>query len=473
MLLAPISVTSVTTPATEDLARVTVISPSRRIDVALPGSTSLGECLPTIVRFSGYEPGSTQEAVHAWVLQRLGEDPLDPTKRVSALNLRDGETLHLRSRDNTIPDAAFDDVVDAVTTATTARPSWTPAQSLWFGVVTMVALLLAIPIALLVTTKDTTPLAQNLETVATLFLAVSAMVGSIVLSRAFGRFLPAAGLSWAGTVLAVVGGFYIMGDQSWPLRVLLASACGIVASGAGWLAARIQPYAHLAVTLSASVTLVATMVMVLLGGYAAQVSAVTIALLLAVTPTLPMLSYHAARVAMPNLPANAQLLMEDETPVQTDIVSRALTADLVLGSFLGATGITVGLGMIPVLLTGTWLALALTAAVGLALVLRARVFVGRVQRLALLLPGTVFGLASVLLLLLALPSVARIPIGLTIALIATVALAGYTAAMYNRILAPIWGRLGDVLEWLSLIAVIPLVLGVLDTYVWVMGLTAR
>jgi len=107
------------------------------------------------------------------------------------------------------------------------------------------------------------------------------------------------------------------------------------------------------------------------------------------------------------------------------------------------------------------------------MVLRARVFVGRVQRFALLLPGTVFGLASVLLLLLALPSVARIPIGLTIALIATVALAGYTASMYNRILAPIWGRLGDVLEWLSLIAVIPLVLGVLDTYGWVMSLTAH
>ena len=465
--------TSVTTPATEDLARVTVISPSRRIDVALPGSTSLAECLPTIVRFSGYEPGSTQEAVHAWVLQRLGEDPLDPTKRISALNLRDGETLHLRSRDNAIPDAAFDDVVDAVTTATTARPSWTPVQSLWFGVVTMVVLLLAIPIGLLVTTGDTSPLAQNLETAATLFLAVAALVGSIVLSRAFGRFLPAAGLAWAGTVLAVAGGFYIMPEQTWPLRVLLSAACGIVASGTGWLAARIQPYAHLAVALSASVTLVATMVMVLLGGYAAQVSAVTIALLLAVTPTLPMLSYHAARVAMPNLPANAQLLMEDETPVQTDIVSRALTADRVLGSFLGATGITVGLGMVPVLATGTWLALALTAAVGLAMVLRARVFVGRVQRLALLLPGTVFGLASVLLLLLALPNVASIPIGLTIALVAGVALAVYTAGMYNRILAPIWGRFGDVLEWLALIAVIPLVLGVLGTYAWVMNLTAH
>lgn len=461
-----------TTPATEDLARVTVISPSRRIDVALPGSTSLGECLPTIVRFSGYEPGSTQEAVHAWVLQRLGEDPLDPTKRVSSLNLRDGETLHLRSRDNAIPDAAFDDVVDAVTTATSARPSWTSTQSLWFGVVTMLAVLLAIPTVLLVTTHDNGSLAQILETVATLFLSLAAAVGSIVLSRAFGRFLPSAGLAWAATALAVLGGSFILPGQEWPLRVLLAAACGIGASATAWLAARVQPYAHLAVTLSATVVLVATMVMVLMGGYEAQVSAVTVALVLAVTPTLPMLSYHAARVALPNLPANAQLLMEDETPVQTDIVTRALTADRVLGSFLGATGLTVAIGVIPVLLSGDPLGLVLTVAVGLALVLRARAFVGRVQRLALLLPGTALVIASALLLLLAMPIIARVPVGLAIALLGALAFAGYTAAMYNRILAPIWGRLADVLEWLALMSVVPLVLGVCGTYGWIIAVAA-
>ncbi len=461
-----------TTPATEDLARVTVISPSRRIDVALPGSTSLGECLPTIVRFSGYEPGSTQEAVHAWVLQRLGEDPLDPTKRVSALNLRDGETLHLRSRDNTIPDAAFDDVVDAVTTATSARPSWSSTQSLWFSVVTMMTVLFAVPAVLLVTTGGDGSLTQVLETIATLFLSLAAMVGSIVLSRAFGRYLPSAGLAWTGVALALVGGYFILPGQDWPLRLLLASACGIVASATAWLAARVQPYAHLAVTLSATVTLLSTMVMVLMGGYAAQVAAVTVALVLAVTPTLPMLSYHAARVAMPNLPANAQLLMEDDTPVQTDIVTRALTADRVLGAFLGATGLTVILGLVPVLTSGTWLALALTGSVGLALMLRSRAFVGRVQRFALLLPGTLLVVTALLLLLLAMPLAARVPVGLTLALLAAVALAGYSAAMYNRILSPIWGRLADVLEWFALMAVVPLVLGVLNTYAWVMGLTS-
>ena len=89
-----------TTTVGEDLARVTVISPTRRIDLALPGSTTLGELLPNIIRFAGFDGATTQEAIHAWVLQRLGEDPLDPNKKVSSLNIRDGETLHLRQRES-------------------------------------------------------------------------------------------------------------------------------------------------------------------------------------------------------------------------------------------------------------------------------------------------------------------------------------------------------------------------------------
>jgi FtsH-binding integral membrane protein len=89
--------------------------------------------------------------------------------------------------------------------------------------------------------------------------------------------------------------------------------------------------------------------------------------------------------------------------------------------------------------------------------------------MALLLPGTILVLASAILLLLAMPITARVAIGLAIALLGAVAFAGYTAAMYNRILAPIWGRLADVLEWLALMSVVPLVLGVCGTYAWIMN----
>ncbi len=450
---------------------MTVISPTRRIDVALPGSVSLGECLPTVLKFSGYESTSPQEAVHAWVLQRLGEDPLDTTKRVAALNLRDGETLHLRQRENVMPDAAFDDVVDAVTTATTARPSWTPPQSQWAAVVAMCALLVGIPVVMLGSADLAAPFGGLVEAGLTLFVGLLALVGSIVLSRAFGSYLPAAGLSWASVTLAAVGGLYLMPTQPWSLRVLLASACALVFSATSWLAARVQPYAVLAIVLASAALLLASMVMVLTGA-ATAVAAVAVAVVLAMTSALPTLSYHAARVAMPNLPATAEALMADDQPVQSDIVTRAITADKVLGAFLTATGVTVILLMVPILAAGSWLGLALGAAVAVALMLRARAFVGRTQRTALLVSGLVVGAAVIALTLLALSPLWRAVAGIGIAVFAVAALAGYAAAMYDKILTPVWGRFGDILEWLSIMAIVPLVLGVLDVYGLVLGFAA-
>ncbi len=461
-----------TTTPTEDLARVTVISPTRRIDVALPGSTSLAECLPTIVKFSGYEVTTAGDAVHAWVLQRLGEDPLDVNKRISALNLRDGETLHLRQRENVMPDAAFDDVVDAVTTATSARPSWAPAQSQWTGVVVMCALLVGLPLLLLWRADPANRFGTVLEAGVALFLSFASAIGAIVLSRALGRHLPAVGLSWSSVALAASGGLFLLPTAEWPLRVLIACACALTASGAAWLAARVHPYAHLAVTLSAVIVLVACMVVVLIGGMAAQVAAVTVALVLAVTSVLPTLSYQAARVAMPNLPSSSEALMNDDQPVQTDIVTRALTADRLLGAFLGATGLSVALLMVPVVVSHGWIGLALGFAVSLALMLRARAFVGRAQRSSLLAAGLVVGAAALVLTLLALSPLTRVLVVVALTIVVTVALAGYSAAMYNRILAPGWGRTGDILEWIAIMAIIPLVLAVLDVYTLVMGMAS-
>ena len=457
-----------TATATEDLARVTVISPSRRIDVALPGSTSLAECLPTIVKFSGYEATSPAETVHAWVLQRLGEDPLDTNKRISALGLRDGETLHLREREHTMPDAAFDDVVDAVTTATTTRPSWSPSQSQWVGVIVMCLTLVGTPL-LLLARSDPRPFGAVLETGITLFLSFTAGIGAIVLSRALGRYLPAVGLSWSAVLLAAAGGAFIAPGSGWPLRILLASTVTVITAGTMWLAARVQPYAHLAVTISAGVVLLSTMVMVLLNGYAAEVAAVAAALILALTSVLPTLSYKAARIAMPSLPANGEALMADDQPVQPDIVSRALTADRLLGAFLGATGLSTAALMVPILWSKTWIALALCLAVSVTLLLRARAFVGRAQRTSLLVSGLVLSLSTLALILIVTEPLARLLIASPIAIVVTVALATYSAALYNRTISPVWGRFGDILEWLSIMAIVPLVLGVVDVYAMVLA----
>lgn len=461
-----------TTTVGEDLARVTVISPTRRIDLALPGTTTLGELLPNIIRFAGFDGSTSQEAIHAWVLQRLGEDPLDPNKKVAALSIRDGETLYLRLRESTMPDAAFDDVVDAVTTATSTRPSWVAAHSQWVAVAAMTALLTVVPLMELWRADLSVQYGGLAEAFLTGFIAVAAAVGAIVLSRAFGHFLPAAGLGWAATVVFGASGLFILPTQSLPLRVLIASAMMLLMSATIWLAARVQPYAHLAVLISALLVLLTTMAMVLLGGKVVEVSSVAIALILAATSLLPGLSYQLARVAMPNLPTTAEALMADDQPVQSDIVARAISADRVLGAFLAATGITVSLLMVPVLMRADWVVLALGAAVSLAMMLRARAFVGRTQRLSLLLPGALIGFAVVVMALTALPFAWRLGISTVVVVLGGLALAAYASTMYNRIVSPLYGRIGDVLEWLGIMAIVPLVLAVLDVYLTVSGWAA-
>ncbi|SKG23041.1 Protein of uncharacterised function (DUF571) [Mycobacteroides abscessus subsp. abscessus] len=38
--------------------------------------------------------------------------------------------------------------------------------------------------------------------------------------------------------------------------------------------------------------------------------------------------------------------------------------------------------------------------------------------------------------------------------------------------SPVWGRVGDILEWLSIMAIIPLVLAALDMYARFRGMTS-
>jgi len=164
--------------------------------------------------------------------------------------------------------------------------------------------------------------------------------------------------------------------------------------------------------------------------------------------------------------------MADDQPVQSDIVARAISADRVLGAFLAATGITVSLLMVPVLMRADWVVLALGAAVSLAMMLRARAFVGRTQRLSLLLPGALIGFAVVVMALTALPFAWRLGISTVVVVLGGLALAAYASTMYNRIVSPLYGRIGDVLEWLGIMAIVPLVLAVLDVYLTVSGWAA-
>ena len=463
----------------EDLSRVTIISSSRRVDLALPGAVTLSELMPSIVRFSGLESNTPTDAVHAWVLQRFGSDPFDLYTPVNKLNLRDGETLHLRQRENAIPDAAFDDVVDAVAGATNSRPSWVARNSRRLGLILMMTVLIGLPLLIILAQPHVDPaqarmdpslrLPLGIAVVVTGFLSFASAIGSIALARAAHEKPTATCLAWASAALAGIAGWFAAEpvSETVPLsvRLVLAAAGVLVASAACALAARVSALALLAVALTALFTLIAASSMIVVPGHNVEVAAVTLAVMAFLTSFLPTLSYRIAGIALPNLPVTTEAMLADETPVQSDIVSRALFADRLLGSMLAATSAVAVLAAALTLTQGSLWSALLVLSVGLAFLLRARAFVGLTQRLARLLGGIAcVAMAAVAGAIMASSSLLGSALLFAGCLVAAYIFAHYSASTYAKVLSPTWGRWGDIFEWLAIIGIVPSLLGVLDLY---------
>ncbi|NLE98882.1 MAG: type VII secretion integral membrane protein EccD [Propionibacterium sp.] len=460
------------TPAQEeDLARVTIISSARRVDLALPGSVTLSELLPSILKFAGLESNSPTDAVHAWILQRVGSDPFDLYAPINKLGIRDGETLHLRQRENAMPDVAFDDVVDAVAGATNSRPSWSPPNSRAISLIITAALLVAMPLLIIAGTRDERRLLQGIVLIATAFLSFAAFIASVSLARAARERHTATVLAWSSVALAGIVGWnlphVIASNAALHIHILMASSLVLIAAAASALAARVHAMWLFAAALFAGIMLASSSVMALNYGHDAEVAAGTMALMALTTTFLPSLSYRIAGIALPNLPVTTEAMLADDTPVQSDIVSRAIFADRLLAGMLTGTSAAATVSAFITMQQASNWAVALVLCVGLAFLLRARAFVGLAQRMALLGGGAIITAIGVLAIALtATDSIVGLIILFGATLFVAYLFAHYSAAWYGRILSPTWGRWGDIFEWLAIIAIVPTMLGVLDFYVW-------
>ncbi|GAA4895510.1 type VII secretion integral membrane protein EccD [Tessaracoccus lubricantis] len=449
------------------------------MDLALPGSVSLSELLPSILRFSGLESNNPTDAVHAWVLQRFGSDPFDLYTPVNKLGIRDGETLHLRQRENAIPDAAFDDVVDAVAGATNSRPSWQAAHSQRVGITLMLLALIGIPL-LIILGQPPIDLAEArfdpslrlpmaLAVGVTGFLGFAAAIGSIALARAAGERRTAAALAWGSVALAGITGWFLPDPISeivpLAVRIILAASLVLIAAATCALAASVHPMALFSAALAALLVVAGSSFMLLFPGRDVEVAAIAVTVTSLLTTFLPTLAYRIAGIALPNLPTTAEGILADETPVQSDIVKRALFADRLLGAMLAAMSVVTVLGAFVVISQATIWSTMLVLCIGFAYVLRARAFVGFTQRLALLLGGAITVVIGLYAIAMGpVQSLAGMVTLFAVALVLTYVFAHYSAALYQRIMAPTWGRWGDILEWVAIIGIIPALLGVLNLY---------
>ncbi|MER5888278.1 type VII secretion integral membrane protein EccD [Streptomyces sp. NPDC001941] len=458
--------------STSGLCRLAVRTPRRLVELAVPADVPVADLLPTLLDHAG--GGLAEEGIEhdGWVLQRLGEEPLDAESTLEDLALRDGETLHLRPRSQALPPLHFDDLVDAVATTMRTRPhGWAERTSRWLLRAATVAFLAAGLVVLSLTGG-----ASTLRAAAAAATAVLVLCGAVAASRAVGD--SAAGAALGALVppyLALAGALLpqgVPGPQLTGARLLAGSAAG--AGGAVLAVAAVAAFVPLLA--GAAVVAVAGVLwgglMMLLdvsAGHAASVVAVAAVLFGGLVPGI---SFRLSGLRLPALPTNAEQLQEGIEPhPHQQVVDRTALAEEWMTALYAATGL-VCTALVTVLVAGRpgTPALVTAAVLSVLLLLHARGVGHAWQRPAVLAPG-LYGLVLMAVQLATTMDAQRRPalLAVLLALAASTAIASWTVP--GRRLLPYWGRGADVLHTLCAVALLPLSLWVLGVYATLRGIS--
>ncbi|MGJ6962265.1 type VII secretion integral membrane protein EccD [Streptosporangium sp. G11] len=452
------------------LCRITVVTPRRRVDLAVPSDLPLSHLLPDLLAATG-ESAEEVAPAGGWGLQRIGAAPMPSSASLNDLGIRDGEVLYLLPRSSQLPEAVFDDVADTVATGVKERTGrWRAAHTRGVG---LGAAALSMVAAAAVLAASGPPWAPVVAFAGA--CAILAVVAGAALSRAAGDGRAGATIGYTALPHAFLAGACVPAPPAGPAVFgapnLLAgfAVTALVATVTGWIVAEGLPN-FFGVGLAAVIGTICAAVVMFTGAPAAGVAAVAAAVTLACAPLIPTTSFRLARLPMPTLPANAEELRADTDDIDgADIRRRATEAERF------ATGLTAGvalvaLGTLPVLLTASgWTAPATVVTLSLALLMRARVFQGTGQRLWLLGSGLAGLLALILGVAFTVPGSAP---AVTIGLVCAAAVTGGMALFLPRQRpSPFWGRAGDVVEFCLILALLPLALGVMDVYAAIRGLS--
>lgn len=448
--------------------RVTVVSPRARVDVALPVESTLAELLPQLVAMTGAqlpEPAPTG-AVTGWSLARLGAEPFEAGLTVARAGVHDGDVLYLNPRRTRITPLLFDDVVDAIASAADGPGGWRPRLARRAALLaTAVAVLCAV--ALLTFAGPGAPLAPA----GTGLLALLLVVAGGALSRAYADATAGAVLAAAGVPAALVAGATAIPDITGTARFALGLAAVTVYAAFAALAVADRIAWFVAVGVAGAAGCLAGSIAVLAHSTPVRGAAVAAAVAVVCCPALPMLALRLGRLPLPRIPSDVAAFRAEESPVAgRDVVDETAAAQSALAGLLAAlAAVVAGAAVVLVLGHSRW-GWAVAGVAGLALLLRSRSYAGTGQRIALLVGGA----AALIVVGARLAAAGGDPLRLVLLLVALLVVVGATLVALRagaRDPSPYWSRLFDVLEFLSLVGVLPLAAAVLEIYQRVRDLT--
>ncbi|MFI5494202.1 type VII secretion integral membrane protein EccD [Actinoplanes sp. NPDC051859] len=446
-----------------ELCRLTIYGPTRTTEVAVPSHLPLVDLQPELLRLAG--PGVAQQGItsNGWVLQRLGEAPLDDLLSPAELNLRDGGALYLRPRDAQLPLADFDDVVDGVATAVRQRPDrWRPAltRTVLLGVLGVV---LAGGLAMLALAGPALPRAVTAWLLALGLWGASAAAVRILRDEPVGVLFALAAVCYSG-----YGGAVLPTGSGGPGPVLLSAMAPL--SGMALLLLLTVPVAREALVAILLGSLLGTTLGVMQTVFhltAVHGAALGLVLAIGLGAMVPLRAVRLAGIRIRPLPHSADALQEDVEPEPgRELMVRAAQADRYATALYAALCTVSGLCLV-LLSTGSgWTATALCLTGAVLVLLYARGLENIWQRLSMVGAG-VAGLAGA-----GWHAATRWPVeGRLAAAVGLVVLAGVLAGAARSLpghrLMPIWGRLGDLTQGAAALALVPLCAAVLEVYQWV------
>jgi type VII secretion integral membrane protein EccD len=445
-----------------DLCRVVLVTPRGPVEMALPTGAPLCDLLPTLVHHSN---GGRPNAGDDWVLQRFGGTPLDEARTPAELKIRDGETLHLRVRDDQLPAVHFDDLIDGVATGMRHRKDqWRD----WMTRRVLQALSgLALLVGLAVLAIDGPVAARG---AAAALVALLLLLAGVAGSRAFGESSAGMLLGAAAVPYAALAGLLLV---TAPLPPSLAAPNLFAASAGAGLAALLaggaigagRP-AFGAVVLVSGAAQAGGLLTAAAGMAATQAAAVVVATVLTVSTMIPTAAFWVAKLRLPALPTGPEDLAADVEPYAvTQVLDRTAAADRYMTAMFAAVGAVAAAAILLLAPAGGATAVTLTLAICGVLLLRARSMTSAWQRLATLGPA-VLGLALLVLHFASGPAWGVRVYWLTITLGAAGVTVAFAQLLPGRRLLPYWGRIGDVLEYVVAIAILPLTLGLLGAFGW-------
>lgn len=452
--------------------RVTVVAPTTRVDVALPAESAIAEIVPQLAGLAGLGSHDPTGVAEGWLLSRLGHEPFEPARSVSASGIHDGDLLYLTPRSEQLPAAVFDDMIEAVAHAADALPgTWRPSTTRRTGLLAATAAMLA-GLALLTWSGLSAGVTALITTaVALLLLTAGGLVSRAAGDGAVGALVAAIALPYSGFAALMATAGEAGWDWAGPPALLAAGAALAVTGAIAHLATGRALGLFVGVGTFALIGIVALFFAVYTGARLTSVATVTAALLTAFGPVMPMLALRLGQLRLPGVPADAEEFRSDRPSTRLDEVapSTRRAADC-LTALQAASSSAMLISVLVLLDADTRWATALAAALTLAALLRVRAPLRhRDQRLILFTLG-LFGGVALLVRLSVNADLGDRVLFAVVAVIGAVVAADFAVRAPGRSPSPYWGRFYDIVEFLALAAIVPLGAQVLGLYMTVRGL---